>query len=89
MRLDRDAILKHLRERDRDRADRAERDLPHQLDHEQHGGLLQKLGLDPAEMLERFEARHPDNDGGRTSAESPMPIVTPDAPPPGEAARKT
>ena len=58
MRLDRKAILNFLRDRDGDRAQQAERDLPEPLDHEEHGDVLSKLGLDPRDMLARFEAKH-------------------------------
>ncbi|MBV8950724.1 MAG: hypothetical protein JOZ99_07610 [Actinobacteria bacterium] len=81
MRLDRSAILKYLHEHDGNRVDQAERELPQDLDHEEHGDLLSKLGLDPSDMLRRFEAKHT-GPSQSTSAESPMPVALPDAPPP-------
>ena len=81
MRLDRNAVLNYLRDSDGDRAQQAERDLPEELDHEQHGGLLSKLGLDPVDMLRRFEAKHT-GPSQSTSAEKRMPVALPDAPPP-------
>lgn len=49
MELSRDRIVELLRERgDHEDADAAERELPEQVDHEQHKTLLERLGIDPS-----------------------------------------
>jgi hypothetical protein len=51
MEIPKDKVLELLRERgDHDKADQAEKELPDQVDHEQHGDLLQKYGVDPKEL---------------------------------------
>jgi hypothetical protein len=50
--LDKDTIVNFLRERgDNDQADKAAQELPDQVDHEQHAGLLSKFGVEPKELL--------------------------------------
>lgn len=52
MKIDRDQIVGMLRDRgDHQRADEAERELPREVDHEEHSGLLDRFGLDPQEVL--------------------------------------
>jgi hypothetical protein len=52
MQIDRQTILDLLRERGhQDTAEQASQKLPEQVDHEQHAGLLQELGIDPRELL--------------------------------------
>jgi hypothetical protein len=52
MQIDKNTILDLLRQRgDHDKADQAEQQLPDQVDHQQHAGTLQKLGIDPRELL--------------------------------------
>jgi hypothetical protein len=47
MELSRDALVSQLRsEGHHDKADQAERDLPENVDAEQHKGLLDKIGID-------------------------------------------
>jgi hypothetical protein len=52
MEIPKDKIVELLRERgDHDRAGQADRELPDQVDHEQHADLLSKYGLDPQELI--------------------------------------
>lgn len=51
MEIPKDKILDLLRERgDQDKAEQADKELPDQVDTEQHGDLLQKYGIDPKEL---------------------------------------
>ena len=55
MQLDKNMILDLLRERGQgDQASQAERELPDQVDTDKDGGLLQKFGLDPQELIQKF-----------------------------------
>jgi len=55
LQLDKNMILDLLRERgQQDQASQADQELPDQVDTDQHAGLLQKFGLDPQELIERF-----------------------------------
>jgi hypothetical protein len=55
MQLDKNTIIEFLRQRGDDQnADRADQELPDQVDTEQHAGLLERFGLDPAELMSRF-----------------------------------
>ena len=55
MQLDKNMILDLLRERgQQDQASQAEQELPDQVDTDQDSGLLQRFGLDPQELLQRF-----------------------------------
>ncbi len=52
MKIDKDPIVNLLREQGHhQKADRADRELPGQVDHEEHAGLLGQLGVDPKELL--------------------------------------
>jgi hypothetical protein len=51
MEIPKDKILELLRERgEHDKADQADKELPDQVDPEQHSDLLQKYGIDPKEL---------------------------------------
>jgi hypothetical protein len=53
--IDKQQIIEMLRERgDHDKAEQAERELPDQVDHEEHQGKLQQFGVDPQELVQRF-----------------------------------
>jgi hypothetical protein len=53
--LDKNMILDLLRERGQgDQASQAEQELPDQVDTDKDGGLLQKFGLDPQELIQKF-----------------------------------
>jgi hypothetical protein len=55
MQLDKNTIIDFLRQRGDDQnADRADQELPDQVDTEQDAGLLERFGLDPAELMSRF-----------------------------------
>ncbi|HSO53997.1 MAG TPA: hypothetical protein VL330_14890 [Actinomycetes bacterium] len=55
MQLDKNMILDLLRERgQQDQASQAEQELPDQVDTDKDGGLLQKFGLDPQELIQKF-----------------------------------
>jgi hypothetical protein len=53
--LDKNMIIDLLRERGQgDQASQAEQELPDQVDTDKDGGLLQKFGLDPQELIQKF-----------------------------------
>jgi hypothetical protein len=53
--LDKNMILDLLRERgQQDQASQAEQELPDQVDTDRDAGLLQRFGLDPQELLQKF-----------------------------------
>ncbi len=55
MQLDKNMILDLLRERgQQDQASQAEQELPDQVDTDQHAGILQKFGLDPQDLIQKF-----------------------------------
>ncbi|WP_336921322.1 hypothetical protein [Aquipuribacter sp. SD81] len=55
MQIDKSQILDLLRQQgDHDKAQQADQELPQQVDTEQHGGLLQRLGLDPSDLLAKL-----------------------------------
>ena len=57
MQLDRSAIVDLLKQQgSSDKASAAEAELPDKVDTEQHAGLLQKLGLNPQELIEKLVA---------------------------------
>jgi hypothetical protein len=50
--IPKDKILELLRSRGEDqKAEQAQGELPDRVDPEQHAGLLQKLGIDPGDLL--------------------------------------
>ena len=52
MKIDKNTILDLLRSRgEHDQAAQADRELPDQVDAEQHGGLLDKFGVNPKDLL--------------------------------------
>ncbi|GAA4399035.1 hypothetical protein GCM10023168_05760 [Fodinibacter luteus] len=52
MEVDRQEIVDQLRGRREDElADRAERDLPEQVDTDEHAAVLHQLGINPADLL--------------------------------------
>ena len=52
MQIDKNQILELLRSQGQhDQAQQADGELPDQVDTDQHAGLLQKFGLNPAELL--------------------------------------
>jgi predicted PhzF superfamily epimerase YddE/YHI9 len=52
MEIPKDQILQLLRDRgDDDKAQQASQQLPDKVDTDQHGDLLEKLGIDPNDLL--------------------------------------
>lgn len=51
MQIDKSQILGML---SGDKASQADRELPDKVDTDEHGGLLAKLGLNPADLLAKF-----------------------------------
>ena len=52
MQIPKEQILELLRSRGEDqKASQADSELPEQVDTEQHAGILQKLGIDPGDLL--------------------------------------
>jgi hypothetical protein len=57
MQIDKNTIIEYLRQRgDDDTADQANQELPEQVDTDRDAGVLQRFGLDPAELMSRFTA---------------------------------
>jgi hypothetical protein len=55
LQLDKNMILDLLRERgQQDQASQADQELPDQVDTDQHANLLQKFGLDPQDLIQKF-----------------------------------
>jgi hypothetical protein len=55
MNIDKDTIMNMLRSNGQDAdADRAQQELPDQVDTDQDGGMLDKLGINPAELIAKF-----------------------------------
>ena len=55
MQIDKDQILQLLRSQGDDaKAQQADQQLPGPVDTDEHGGILQKLGLDPMELISKL-----------------------------------
>jgi hypothetical protein len=55
MQIPKEQILDFLRQQGKeDQVGEADRQLPDQVDTEQHAGLLEKFGIDPGELLSKF-----------------------------------
>jgi hypothetical protein len=55
MQIDKNTIIEYLRQRGDDgSADRADQELPEQVDTDRDAGLLERFGLDPAELMSRL-----------------------------------
>jgi len=53
--LDKNTILDFLREQgQQDQASQAEQELPDQVDTDRDGNLLQKFGIDPQALIQKF-----------------------------------
>ena len=58
MQIDKSAILDMLQEKgQQDQVTQAEQQLPDQVDTDQNADLLQRLGINPQEILEKFMGR--------------------------------
>jgi hypothetical protein len=57
MNIDKETILNMLRSNGQDAdADRAQQDLPDQVDTDQHAGMLQRFGINPADLIAKLTA---------------------------------
>ena len=55
MQFDKSQILDLLRSQgDTEKAEQADRELPDQVDTDQHGGILERLGLNPADLVAKL-----------------------------------
>ena len=55
MNIDKDTILQFLHGNGQhDQADQAAKELPDQVDTDQHAGLLSKFGINPEELIGKF-----------------------------------
>jgi hypothetical protein len=55
MQIDKQEIVNLLRERgEHEKANQAEQQLPEKVDHEQHKGLLEQVGVDAQELLTKL-----------------------------------
>ncbi|MFZ0042938.1 MAG: hypothetical protein WAK93_16645 [Solirubrobacteraceae bacterium] len=55
MQIPKDQIISMIESRaGGDQAQQAQQQLPDQVDHEQHADLLQKFGVDPQELMQKF-----------------------------------
>ena len=55
MEIPKDKVVELLRERgENDKAEQADKELPDQVDHEQHGDLLQKYAVEPKELADKL-----------------------------------
>jgi hypothetical protein len=53
--FDKSQILDLLRQQgDSDKAEQADRELPDQVDTDQHSGILERLGLSPTELVAKL-----------------------------------
>jgi F0F1-type ATP synthase membrane subunit b/b' len=58
MQIPKDQILDFLRNQGKhDEAAKAEKELPDQVDHEQHADLLSKFGIEPQELISKVGGR--------------------------------
>ena len=58
MEIPKDQILQLLHDRgDHDKADQADQQLPDQVDPEQHSDLLNKIGINPSDLLGDIEGK--------------------------------
>jgi hypothetical protein len=66
MNIDKDTILNLLRGNGQDaQADRAQQELPDQVDTDQHAGLLEKFGINPADLIAKFTGGQSGGIGGK------------------------
>ncbi len=55
MQIDKQQIIQTLREHgDHDKAQKAEQQLPDKVDHEEHQNLLQRIGINPQELITKL-----------------------------------
>ena len=56
MEFDKEPVLEEIEKRGGDRQKAAE-ELPDKVDHEQHGDLLKRFGVEPDDLVESVEGR--------------------------------
>ncbi len=55
MQLDKSTIVQFLQQNGQgDKAEQAQQQLPDQVDHEQHADLLQRIGVNPQDLVKQF-----------------------------------
>lgn len=65
MNIDKDTILQMLRGNGQDaQADQAQQELPDQVDTDNDGGLLDKFGINPADLIAKFTGGQDGQGGG-------------------------
>jgi hypothetical protein len=53
--IDKEKLIELLREKGQhDKVEHAQQQLPDKVDHEEHAGLLQQLGINPQELLRKL-----------------------------------
>ena len=58
MKVDKNTILDMLRKRGgHDQADRAQRELPDEVDQDEHSSLLDRFGVNPQDLLKKLKGR--------------------------------
>ena len=58
MQIDKQQIIQMLRERgDHEKADKAEQQLPDQVDHDEHKNMLEQIGVDPQEIIGKLGSK--------------------------------
>ena len=73
MNIDKDTILNLLRSNGQDtQADQAQQELPDQVDTDQHAGLLEKFGLNPADLIATVHRRAIRGRDRRTARQGPL-----------------
>ncbi len=56
MQVDKEQIVNMLRERgEDDKAEQAKQQLPDKVDHDEHRDLLDSLGVDPGEVVQKLK----------------------------------
>ncbi|MDX6512189.1 MAG: hypothetical protein QOE36_1693 [Gaiellaceae bacterium] len=58
MHLDKDFVIEELRKQGKnEHVQKALEELPDKIDHEKHAQMLQKLGVDPGDLVQKFAQR--------------------------------
>jgi hypothetical protein len=58
MQIDREFVLEELRKEGKnEHVQKALAELPDKIDHEQHAQMLERFGIDPGKLVEKYAAR--------------------------------
>ena len=58
MHIDREFVLEELRKQGKnEHVQKALQELPEKIDHDRHAQMLERLGIDPGKLVEKFAAR--------------------------------